>query len=171
MIVEIGVVTGFKIEKNRDRRTKTLMLRCKMSSDRDVQTVEYYGGFGDDSVPAIGSEVIIAQIGPAWKIALTSRTDIEPVVGDPGDRVLRSVNQNGSSEQARITLKSNGDIEITPGSGTLRVNGNINMTGIITGSDVFNGANSNTHVHGKGTYRDAENRPLLSGKSGQPESE
>jgi hypothetical protein len=171
MIIEVGTVTDYKIEYNRDRRVQTLMLRCRMSSDRDIQTVEYYGGFGDDSIPAIGTEVIIAQIGAAWKIALVSRVNIEPAAGDPGDRTIRSVNQDGSSEQASIVLKSDGNIEINPGSGTLTVNGNINLPtgGIITGNAVFNGANSNTFVHDKGTYRDAENRPLLSGTSGPPE--
>lgn len=175
-MVEIGIVIGHSTEYNRDRLTMTLMLKCRMSSDQDVQSVEYYGGFGDDSIPPIGSEVLVLQIGAAWKIAVTSRTDIVPVTGDPGDRVVRSTNADGSQERAKIVLKANGDIEIIPSSGTVHVAGGlsidegIDMGGTITGPNVFNGAASNAFVHGTGTYRDAEGRPLdPTTKSGVPE--
>lgn len=74
------------------------------------------------------------------------------IVDDPANRPIKNLKDGevvlaNYKNQSYIYLKDNGDIEIQPSSGTLKINANIDITGIIKGSQVFNGADSNTHIH------------------------
>lgn len=59
----------------------------------------------------------------------------------------------------------------TTQTGDVTLTGNTTQTGNITvdGDVVASGISLVNHTHGKGTYLDAENRPLKSGSSGAPE--
>jgi hypothetical protein len=74
-----------------------------------------------------------------------------------------------------IWLKNDGTAAITVDTlniiGNIELTGDINQTGgqTVSADVVASGISLVNHVHGKGTYKDAENRPLLSGTSGAPQ--
>lgn len=158
MIIQVGKVISSSIRENKDRKIKSRILQVEITSKKDVQSVEYFSSFGDDSVPPPGSEVIILALSPSWKIAIASRAQIEPESYGPGDYILRSTDSAGNTVQALIRLKANGNIELIPSSGVIEV------TGVIQGSTVFNGANSDEHVHSAGT----PTAPLILDSLGNP---
>lgn len=169
MRAEIGKIISQEITFNRDRSVESLMLKVELSSELDVQTVEYFGGFGDNSIPPIGAEVVVLSVGSAWKIAVASRRSIKPDPGSAGDRILGSTNSTGTEIKAQIKLLANGDIAIIPSSGTLKVLGDIEITdGIIKGNNVFNGQDSDKIKSGVGTYAADPNTGVITGCSGVP---
>lgn len=105
-----GIVTGYEIKKNRDGLNKVLLLNCSISSDKDIQTVEYMSHAGDDHIPPIGSVVTILQAGKAWKIAIASNNQ------NDFDDTLNEGERNISSPGGSY-IRWNDD-------GTIEINGN-----------------------------------------------
>lgn len=166
MYARVGRVISQEIKINRDRKTKSRMLRVAITSDKDVQTVEYFSGYGDNSVPPVGADVVVLAIGEAWKIAIASRCGIEPTGNEPGTHEIRSTDAIGTTVKARIILHADGNIEVIPAAGgkitlasDVDILGSIDMTGTIGGTTVFNGAASNTHKHDAGDLLDSGGNP------------
>lgn len=77
------------------------------------------------------------------------------------DGTIDAQNDNGN-----ITMSPDGTVNIngaiiTPAGKIIAAEADISSSLVAGGDEVIN------HVHDKGTYKDAENRPLLSGNSGQ----
>jgi hypothetical protein len=60
------------------------------------------------------------------------------------------------SSGSEIVLNDSGDIVLSPSSGTVRVNGDIDISGIIKGANVFNGSDSDQHRHAQGNDSDGD---------------
>ena len=136
--VEVGVVTGSEIRKNRDGDVNKLLLQVRLSDIDDVQTVEFKSHAGDDTRPPNGSNVLVVSAGEAWKIAVASDDDVVPSMA-VGEKKLYST--SGGSIQAFINLKSDGTIEI---------NGNTDFAVRFTALETaFNQLKSdyNSHTH------------------------
>jgi len=102
-----------------------------------------------------------------------------------GERRIYSTNQAGDTVKAEIFLRQDGTIYIDNGNVTItaspsglleiettgnseitssktvinndvEIDGDINMTGVIKGATVFNGADSNLHVHEQGNDSDGD---------------
>ena len=105
----IGTVRGFEIGPNRDGTNNVLLLQVEISDPDDIQTVEYFSGAGDDTIPPEGSLVTILSVGRAWKIAIASNDNITPSMSE-GERKIYS--SDGGSIQAFINWLSGGNLEL-----------------------------------------------------------
>jgi len=134
----IGTVKGFEIGKNRDGTKNVLLLQVEMSDPDDIQTVEYFSGAGDDTIPPEGSLVTILSVGSAWKIAIASNDNIAPTM-DEGERKIYS--SSGGAIKAFINFLKDG---------TLEINGNsdfaVAFNDLKAGFDSFV-ATFNSHMH------------------------
>lgn len=138
----IGTVRGFEIGPNRDGTNDVLLLQVEMSDPDDIQTVEYFSGAGDDTIPPAGSLVTIFSVGRAWKIAIASNDNIAPSMSE-GERKIYS--SDGGVIKAFINWLSSGILELN-GNSDFAVRFNALETG-------FNALRSDhntflTHVHG-----------------------
>lgn len=105
----IGTVKGFQIGPNRDGTNDVLLLQVEMSDPDDIQTVEYYSGAGDDTIPPKGSLVTILSVGPAWKIAIASNDNIAPSMAE-GERKIYS--SDSGVIKAFINWLAGGNLEL-----------------------------------------------------------
>lgn len=103
-----GIVKDYEVKTNRDGSQKILMLKCAISGDDDIQSVEYMSHAGDDHIPPIGSIVTILTAGNAWKIAIASNdtVDFDDTLAE-GDRKLYS-----KDNASFIKILSDGTIEL-----------------------------------------------------------
>ena len=100
-----GTVTKHKIGKNNDGDKLVVLLQVQMSDEDDIQTVELFTQAGDESIPPVGTEVIIVSPTSNRKIAIAESDTIEPEDG-AGNREIYS--QSNGAKKARIKLNSGG---------------------------------------------------------------
>jgi hypothetical protein len=107
--MRIGRVTGRQVAKNRDGDTNTLLLTVEISEPDDLQTVELITQAGEDYNPPDDSNIVVIDLGEAWKVAIACDDGIEPDA-DVGERILYSI--AAGIRAAVIALRENGDIEL-----------------------------------------------------------
>jgi hypothetical protein len=108
-LIRIGEVTGFEVAKNRDAETPGLLLQVRLTNQDDVQTIQYINPAGEDATPAIGSQVLILELGPAFRVAMGVLDKIDPQMG-AGEKKLYS--QENDAISAFIDLLSGGIINL-----------------------------------------------------------
>lgn len=138
----IGTVKGFQIGPNRDGTQNVLLLQVEMSDPDDIQTVEYYSGAGDDTIPPEGSLVTVLSVGRAWKIAIASNDNIAPSMAE-GERKIYS--SSGGAIQAFINWLSTGILELNGNSDFA-----VRFGALETGFNTLRSDHNTflTHVHG-----------------------
>lgn len=104
-----GIITGYEVGKNKSGTKNVVLLQVRITDKDDIQTVELMNNASDGSIPAIGSRVIIAELGPAWKIGIAESDSIDPEVED-GEGHFYS--QDSNEIKAWIKLLKTGIIEI-----------------------------------------------------------
>lgn len=104
-----GIITGYEIGLNKSGTKNVVLLQVRITDQDDIQTVELMNNAGDGSIPAIGSRVIISQLGPAWKIGVAISDNIDPEVQD-GE--VHHYSQDAGIIKAFIKLLKSGIIEI-----------------------------------------------------------
>lgn len=109
MNARIGTVTGYEIRENRDAATAGLLLQVRLTNQDDIQTIQYINPAGEDSNPAIGSQVIILELGAAFRIAVAVVDKIEPQM-DSGEKKIYS--QENDAIKAFIDLLASGIINL-----------------------------------------------------------
>lgn len=105
----IGKVTGREVIKNRDGKNDRLMLQVEITDKDDIQTVELRNQYGEDNNPVNGSQVIIIDIGTAFKLAIAAEDGITPSM-NPGEKKIYSV--SGGAIAAFINFLADGIFEI-----------------------------------------------------------
>lgn len=149
-MIDRGVVQAVDDAK----QAQLLQVKCSTGDVRDE--VEHALPYGLTSRPPVNSEVVIAFIGGRREHGIALATF---------DRRVRLVNLASgevavyNDAGAKIVLKANGDVEVTPKpgqklkvTGTVEVTGNLSATGTITGTtDVVAGSRSlSSHTHAAG---------------------
>lgn len=135
----VGTVKGHRIGKNNDGDRDVVLLQVEMSGSDDIQTVELFNQCGEDYIPPLGSDVIVAEIAKNWKIGIATKDLVMPSM-DEGERKIYS--QESDIIKAYINLLKTGVIEI---------NGNTDFAVRFTVLETqFNELKTafNTHVHG-----------------------
>jgi len=107
--MQIGIVTGSEIKKNKDGKNNVRMLQCTLTDPKDVQSVEWAPQPGDDSPPAIESAVFIVSVTESYKIAFAVDDKVTPTM-EPGEKKLYSV--DGTTIKAFINFLQTGILEI-----------------------------------------------------------
>lgn len=107
-----GIVKGFELKKNRDAEKKTIILQVELSDFDDVQSVELINAAGQDYNPPNGSQVIVLDLGNAWKVAIASDDGVESEA-DPGDHEIYSTDAAGETKIAFVKCTRNGALPIT----------------------------------------------------------
>ncbi len=110
----LGIITSYKIGKNRDGDADRILLQVKML-DEDVRTVELFPGAGVDFNPANDCRVEVVEANGV-KITGIISDDISPE-SDPGEYEIYSTDNPAVVKKAKIKLSSNGDITITAFTG------------------------------------------------------
>jgi hypothetical protein len=105
----IGKVTGYEVLKNRDGQNDRLMLQVEIVNSDDIQTVELRNSYGEDSNPLNDTQVLILEVGEAFKIAIAADDGITPSML-PGEKKIYSV--SGSGIEAFINFLTSGVLEL-----------------------------------------------------------
>ena len=133
-----GRVVGREVRSNRDGLTEKLMLQVEISDPDDIQSVQLMNMAGEDTNPPDDAKVLVASIGPAFKVAFVTDDDIVPTM-DIGERKMYSIDAGAIA--AFINLLAGGDIEL---------NGNadwaVAFTDLKTAFDQFV-SDFNAHTH------------------------
>lgn len=109
-MIEIGTITGYSVQKNKNSADNRLMLQVQMTNASDIRTVEYVTLPGQDETPIIGDRVYVAKIGASYLIGLAINDGVEPAM-DTGEKRLYSRNDSGTI-QAFINLLKSGIIHV-----------------------------------------------------------
>lgn len=117
----IGIVTGYKIDINRDGDKQRLLLQVEMITG-DVRTVEFIPQSGEDTNPAKGSRIFVMNEdefdSDSYQIGIASSDDLLPG-NDPGEKSIYSTDSPATERKAEIKLDTNGNIIIDAYGGTL----------------------------------------------------
>jgi hypothetical protein len=108
--MKIGRITGSEIKKNKDGDNNVLLLQVEITDPDDIQTIELIRQSGEDYVPQNDSSVVIADLGPAYRVGIAVDDGVEPSVSS-GERELYSYDEN-RSKQSWIRILTNSDVEI-----------------------------------------------------------
>jgi hypothetical protein len=109
-MINIGTVTGRSVGKNRDGGDDVLLLQVEISDPDDIQTVQLMTPSGEDDNPIDGSQVLILDIGTAFKAAITVQDGVTPSMAT-GEKKIYSVDSAGIIK-AFINLLASGNIEL-----------------------------------------------------------
>lgn len=110
--MELGIVTNFEVKENKDSTKKSILLQVKMDEESEVvRTVEFFSQAGEDTIPAIGSRVIIINVSDGYQIAIATTDDLESEV-DQGEKEFYSTDSPATQKLARLKLNSNSEIEL-----------------------------------------------------------
>jgi phage gp45-like len=85
------------------------MLQVEITDSDDIQTVELRNQYGEDNNPVNGSQVLIVDIGSAFKMAIAVKDGITPSM-NPGEKKIYSV--SGAAIAAFIDFLASGIINI-----------------------------------------------------------
>lgn len=171
MDVKTGRVTGRTNSTNKDGADTVRLLQVMITDRSDVQTVQLASLSGDESNPPDGSMVSLVAAGPALKIAVAVADRVTPIMA-PGGRRVYSTDDTGATVKSELRLDPDGTVRIiNPGatitispSGAVTIdaggeivvnsskttfNGDVTVSGTITGQTevVAAGINGSTHVH------------------------
>jgi len=109
MAIRLGTVTGRSTAKNRDGEGNRLLLQVEMSNADDVQTIEMINAPGEDSNPPKGSQVLIVDLGSAFKAAIAADDGVAPSMAE-GEKKLYSI--SAGAVVAFINLLASGELEL-----------------------------------------------------------
>ena len=109
-MIRIGTITGREVAKNRDGESNRLMLQVQISDSDDIQTVELLNAQGEDNNPIDGAQVVIVDLGSAFKVAIATNDGIAPSM-TVGEKKVYSIDGAGDIS-AFINYLSNGIIEL-----------------------------------------------------------
>ena len=112
-MIQTGIVTGSKYEKNRDGSRDVLMLQVRLSSKDDVQSVEFMQGAANSYRPENGVKVLVIDNGPAYKIAIAT-DDMTLIQIEAGERAIRSMLDG--DVKSSVLCKTNGDLVLNEGT-------------------------------------------------------
>jgi len=145
-----GRVTGKTVGLNKDGIKNVLLLQCELTDPEDIQTVELMNQTGEDNRPPNDSKCVILKIGEAWKIAIATDDKIKSIAQD-GEKRVYSTNTIGDTVSTSLHFKNDGTVVLDANTffinANIELDGDINMTGVITGPSVFNGASGHEHIH------------------------
>lgn len=129
--MQTAIVTGREIKKNKDGKKSVILLQCQITDPADVQSVELMNQTGEDNNPPDGSRVTIIDIGQAFKLAIASDDNIEPIT-EPGEKRIYSTDSDGNLK-ASFYLKNDGSVTLENDNGfiELKANGDVDINGFI----------------------------------------
>jgi hypothetical protein len=142
--MELGIITGQKIAKNRDGDKNRLILQVEITSADDVREVELISQAGEDINPAKGCRTLVVDAAEGYKAGIAITDDLEPET-DPGEKEIYSTDSPATEKKAKIKLATNGDIEIDAyggatlnikADGTIEINGNTDFAVTWTDLDI-----------------------------------
>lgn len=109
-MVDIGTVVGSEVKKNKDGDDDVRILQVEFSNKDDVQSVELFPGSGEEVSPMPGDKVIVVDLSPSYRIAVSSNCYKVPEV-DFGEKMIYSYDENGIP-LSHIIMHDDGNVEI-----------------------------------------------------------
>ena len=81
-MAEIGTVLAASVGPNKDQTTPVRLVKCTMSSDDDIQTIQLAGSL--DVAPVANTQLLIFDVGQAYKIGFVLNDFVLPaaVIGE-----------------------------------------------------------------------------------------
>ena len=164
-------LVGRAVVKSIDDAKKLQLAQVELLPGEVRDEIENFQNYGFTSVPKAGAECVVLFVGGRRDHGLAIATD---------DRRYRIRNLNDgevcvyNDTGAKIVLKANGDIELTPKSGQkVKLVSDVEVTGTLTAStDVVGGGKSlKNHTHGAGALTSAgctAGGTAITGGSGGP---
>lgn len=129
-----------------DDSTKMQLLQLSILDDETRAGLERFQNYGFTSVPKAGAEAVVAFVGGTRDHGLVIAVDDRRYrLRNLASGEVAMYDQTGS----KFVFKSNGDAEITPSSGKVKVIGDLDVSGTVTATtDVVGGSISlKNHKH------------------------
>jgi hypothetical protein len=109
----VGIVTGRRIDKNRDGDKNVLILQVELIEGEDVRSIEIFSS--SDFNPANGTRVYICDVSDSYQVAVATSDGLAPE-SEPGEIEIYSTDNPVTAKQARIYLNKDGEIILNQGS-------------------------------------------------------
>ncbi len=110
--MELGIVKGFEIKKNKDSTVKSLLLQVDMIEDEnDVRTVELMLQAGEDTNPAKSSRVLVVDTAEGYQVGISVNDGLEPET-DPGEKEFYSTDSPATTKKATLKLDKNSNLQL-----------------------------------------------------------
>lgn len=109
-MAEIGTVITSTIGPNRDQTTNVRLVRCTMSSEDDVQTIQLAGCV--DQSPLEGTQILVFDVGLAWKIGFVLKEGVIPSAAN-GEKYLAAI--VASAIVSSVKCKADGTTVVNDG--------------------------------------------------------
>jgi len=146
LVTRVANTVARAVIKNVDDSKKLQLLQLAILSGETRDEVEHFQNYGFTSHPKAGAEVVIVCVGGRRDHALAIAVDDRRYrIRNLGIGEVAVYDHTGTS----IVLKENGDIDLTPSSGTVNLTGSLNVSGdVAADGDVTAGPISlNSHIH------------------------
>lgn len=113
--IHLGTVVGSAIAANRDGEGDSRMLSAELSEADDVQTIELVNRNGEQTNPLDDHMLVILELGPAWKIAVAVRDNVElDATLARGEKILYSLDATNAIK-ASVRFKADGTLVLNEG--------------------------------------------------------
>jgi hypothetical protein len=112
--MNLGIITGREIKKNRDGNADRIILQVEMLAG-DVRTVELISQSGENTNPADECRVVVVDLAKGYKGGIAVTDDLTPEV-DAGEKELYSTDNPATTKLARLKLNSSSEIELNGNS-------------------------------------------------------
>jgi hypothetical protein len=109
----VGIVTGRRIDKNRDGDKNVLILQVELIEGEDVRSIEIFSS--SDFNPANGTRVYICDVSDSYQVAVATSDGLAPE-SEPGEVEIYSTDNPVTAKQARIYLNKDGEIILNQGT-------------------------------------------------------
>ena len=108
--MELGIIKGRTIEKNRDGDKDRIILQVEIIAD-DVRPVELISQAGEDTSPANGCRVLISEADESYSVAVAVTDDLAPEV-EPGEKEFYSTDNPATQKLARLKFNKDSELEL-----------------------------------------------------------
>ena len=112
--MELGIITGRTIEKNRDGDKDRIILQVEIIAD-DVRPVELISQAGEDTNPANGCRVLVSETDKSYSVGVAVTDDLAPEV-DAGEKEIYSTDSPATQKLARLKFNKNSELIVNEGT-------------------------------------------------------
>lgn len=117
MEIRIGIVTGSRVGVNADGDEPGRIFQAVITDGNDVQNVQSNQA-GEEYNPPLGTALVLAAGGNAYKVALALDDGIAPVMPIGGKRIY-AVDADGEAEVCEVRLQPTGEVQVFNGEAAI----------------------------------------------------
>lgn len=111
--IDIGEIVSVALASNRESDQRRFIAEVQISGGGDTRTVELWPVSGLDSLPPVGSRILVIPVSNSYLIGIAADDGVEPSVAS-GERRLYATDSGGAIA-AEVLATAGGEIVINAG--------------------------------------------------------